>query len=260
MASSQLPIADSQFCTKVATFEHSTSWTIERFLLLVESSKNKDLLKSPKFEIKVVDGDGQPTTTVWRLKCYPTGNDEESTDHVSLYLHLISLGHLKAKSIRAEVKLGLENKKFPKNFTHNFEPSIVWGYRNLFSHEDITAKPGDYLTDDSFIIRCKITLGPLSCPSKPTVSDPLLNKLSAVKATAQDLQAVLWTRNEVFPILIRIDLRSGEKAILFLNVQYSMKSTTTDTTYDCLLYSFHVLKVKSDSGPRYENNLDPDVT
>jgi hypothetical protein len=195
MASSQLPIADSQFCTEVATFEHTTTWTIKRFLLLVESSKNKDSLKSPKFEITVVDGDGKPATTVWFLRCFPAGDNKESTGHVSLYLHPFSLGQLKAKSILAKVELGLENLKVSYIFTHNYEPSVNWGYSKLLSHAEIISKPGDYLIDDSFIIRCKITLGPLSYPSKPAVLDPLLYQLSALKATAQDLQAVLWILN-----------------------------------------------------------------
>jgi hypothetical protein len=246
MASNQLPIADSQFCTEVATFEHTTTWTIKRFLLLVESSKkNQNILESPKFEIKVVNGDGKPSTTVWFFRCFPGGDGEEGTDHVSLYLYLSSLGQLKAKSIQAEVKLGLENNTISRKSIKEWKLSDNWGYFKFISHAQLTSKPGNYLTDDSFIIRCKITLGPLSYPSKPAVPDPLLNKLSAVKATAQDLQAVLWTRNNLLPI--RIELRSGEKAILFSNVQYSMKSTTTETTYDCLLYSFHGLKVRSDS-------------
>jgi hypothetical protein len=194
MASSQLPIADSQFCTEVATFEQTTTWTIKRFLLLVESSKSKDSLESPKFEIKVVDGDGKPTTTVWFFQCYPAGNVEESTDHVSLYLRLISLGQLKAKSIGAEVKLGVKNKSFSTKFTRDWKLPTFLGCPEFISHANITSKPGNYLTDDSLIIWCKITLGPLSYPSKPAVPDPLLIKLSAVKATAQDLQAVLWTR------------------------------------------------------------------
>jgi hypothetical protein len=214
MASSQLPIADSQFCTEVATFEHTTSWTIKRFLLLVESSKKKlNILESPKFEIKVVNGDGKPSTTVWFFRCFPGGDGEEGTDHVSLFLYLSSLGQLKAKSIRAEVELGLENtgKTFSMKFTQEVKLNSNRGFSKLLSHAEIISKPGNYLTDDSLTIWCKITLGPLSYPSKPAVLDHLLIKLSAVKATAQDLQAVLWILNDLLPTRIRIQFRPGEK-------------------------------------------------
>jgi hypothetical protein len=206
MASSQLPIADSHCCTEVATFEHTMSWTIKRFPLLLQSAKNKDALEleSSKFEIKVVDGDGKPTTTVWYLRCFPAGDGEEGTDHVSLYLQLFSLGQMKAKSIQAEVKLGLENNTISRKSTKDWKLSDNWGYFKFISHAQLTSKPGNYLTDDSFIIRCKITLGPLSYPSKPAPPDPLLNKLSAVKATAQDLQAVLWILNDLLSTRIRI--------------------------------------------------------
>jgi hypothetical protein len=108
MAASQPSMADSQSCTEVGTFDHTTSWTIKRFLLLLESSKVGDFLFSSEIEIKVVGPDGQPATTVWYLECDPAGSEEKYSGHISLFLNLKSLGRLTTKSIRAEVKLRLE--------------------------------------------------------------------------------------------------------------------------------------------------------
>jgi hypothetical protein len=185
MASKQVSIPDSRCCTEVATFEHTMSWTIKRFPLLMQSAKPKDSLESSKFEIEVVDCDGKPTTTVWSLRCSPAG-DDENPNHVLLCIHLHSLGQLKAKKIRAEVELGLGNKKFAEKITHNFEPFDSKDFR--VSHAEITSNPGVYTTENSLVVRCRITLGPFSYNSIP-VLDPLLNKLPAVKASAASLEA-----------------------------------------------------------------------
>jgi hypothetical protein len=203
-------LADSQFCTEVATFEHTTSWTIKQFLLLIKSAKTKDMLESPAFDIPVFRSDGQPVFTTWNLRCYPAGNEEASKNHVSLYLHLASLCHMGDKSIRAKFEIGLEPTSLDEDSVNEFSPNSSRGIPKWMSHVSLTANPDDYLTDGNLVIQCRITLGPLSYAGGPQVDNPNRMKLAASNLTAAERQQWESLKETTF-----VDLERGSVTLVF---------------------------------------------
>jgi hypothetical protein len=213
MSNRASPLVDSQFSTEVATFEHTTSWTIKQFLLLIKSAKNKDTLESPVIAIKVVRSDGQPASSTWMLRCFPAGDAEAVKDHVSLYLHLCTSGLLPPKSkssLRATVEIRSGPTNFDREFVHDFTPGDGTGFPKWMSHAELIAKPDDILTEGNLVIKCRITVGPLSYAGGPQVDNSLRMKLAASNSTATERQPWESLKETTF-----VDLERGSVTLVF---------------------------------------------
>ncbi len=66
----QMATFSSKFYTEVIFWKHKETWAIEKIPVLL---RNKNLIRTPIFEVKVVSDDSL-TTTEWYLKWSPAGN------------------------------------------------------------------------------------------------------------------------------------------------------------------------------------------
>jgi speckle-type POZ protein len=221
MARKQAPIADLKFYTEVATSDRSISWTIEKFPLLLNTTPNGVALTSPKFEIKVTEGDGKQVTTEWLLECYPAGTKGEGAGHVSVYIRLSSLGNLSAKNIRAQCQLGLQDTRLIRKFNQTYDiSSSARGYHKFLSHEDLDDHSDVYLVDGKLVIKCQITLhsvvGPRTFVWGPLAEDSIQMRLAAVNASAASRHAWEALKQEHFvdlgPSTVTLVFGEGESA------------------------------------------------
>ncbi|KAJ1284567.1 hypothetical protein BS78_03G214500 [Paspalum vaginatum] len=94
---------------------------------------------------------------IWRLKCFPGGNDTECKDHISLFLKLVS--YPQDEFVRAKFQLclldPLGEPVLPRDSGMcKFSQGATWGFKDFISREEL--EKSEYLRDDRFAVHCNV--------------------------------------------------------------------------------------------------------
>ena len=134
------------------------TWKISNFSGCPE--KMGEVLESSTFSTRSTD------KIKWCLKVFPKGLDEESKDHLSLHLQLVSCNE---KEVWAKFKFGIlnakgeETKAMESKRAFKFMQGKDWGFKKFIRRNFLLDENNGLLPDDNLTIFCEVTLMP---PSK----------------------------------------------------------------------------------------------
>ncbi|XP_031230493.1 TD and POZ domain-containing protein 2-like [Mastomys coucha] len=128
-------------------------WTISNFSLFMGGLRRK--IQSPVFSL------GANDELAWCLRVYTNGVDEESKDHVSVYLVLLSRP---VRAIRAKFKFWIINSHGEKyqSRKHTIAISFLlnqeWGFRRFIPRDFLLSNQQWLLPGDQLTLCCKVNI------------------------------------------------------------------------------------------------------
>lgn len=135
--------------TIIVTFK----WVIKKFSFCTK--KNGEFLISPQFTPE------NHENLVWNLQLYPKGQDQESKDHLSIYLNLVPRSPVE---VHAKYQFAILNKNGDMMDTINgnrhcfSKDSLGWGRRKFVEQAVLFDERNGLLPDDSLTIHCKVEI------------------------------------------------------------------------------------------------------
>lgn len=189
MSSTPLHSRTSNF---VAKGRHE--WTIEDF---VRREEGNGVSLQTRFTVPAIDNRGAHVNTVWRIKLYPKGCDQEHSEHVSIFLNQVSgPGSVWVKYSISLIGCHAYNRT---TYVHNtrrgtvqFEPdrrSSSRGWKKFIPLESICNPGSSLLHDGALLIRCNVEI---QCRDKATapagshqhgIEERPVNKTSSVTSS-----------------------------------------------------------------------------
>ncbi len=154
----------------VTTWCHE--WLIEDFVRREEQISQS---LQTRFSVSVMDNKNTKSETVWRIKLYPKGCDNEHSSYVSIFINQVSGPPVWVKY--AISLLGCQS--FDRSpYVYNTRRGSVQfvvdrrsssrGWKKFISHEAIMAPGGSLLHDGALLIRCVVEL---ECREAPLDAD-----------------------------------------------------------------------------------------
>ena len=144
----------------VTTWCHE--WLIEDFVRREEQVGSS---LQTRFTVSILDNKNTKSETVWRIKLYPKGCDNEHSNHVSIFINQVSGPSVWVKyAISILGCQSFDRSPYVYNTRRGSVQFIVdrrsssRGWKKFITHESIMAPGGSLLHDGALLIRCVVEL------------------------------------------------------------------------------------------------------
>ncbi|XP_001602264.2 speckle-type POZ protein-like isoform X1 [Nasonia vitripennis] len=196
--------------TQVEVIRTSYIWTIHNFSFLsVESTKK---VKSSVFTM------GANKEYQWRLRMYPHGCDEEDSNHLSLFLQLVSPTDtpVSAKFDFSIIKPDGQKHTLASHKIRSYTQWKSLGYHELIERSHLLDERTGYMSDDTLKVSCDVSVATGNMVNQPSLEEPELPEpIDAELNLLRDLDNML--SNKIYAdvgLLVGDDRFEVHKALL----------------------------------------------
>ncbi|KAM6164717.1 speckle-type POZ protein-like [Rhynchocyon petersi] len=147
------PVSESWCCTQISVLKFSYTWTINNFSFCRDEIG--EAMESSTFS------SGANDKLKWCLRVNPKGPDEDSKDHLSLYLLLVSCPK---SEVRAKFKFSILNAKGEETEARasqracRFVQGKDWGFKKLIRRDFLLDEDNGLLPDDTLTLFCEVSV------------------------------------------------------------------------------------------------------
>ncbi|XP_015421620.1 PREDICTED: speckle-type POZ protein A-like [Myotis davidii] len=147
------PVAESWCHTQIKVVKFSHMWTISNFSFCRQEVG--EVIQSSTFSSEAI------AHLKWCLRVYPKGLDEDSKDHLSLYLFLVSSPK---RIFLAKFKLsilndkGEETKSLESHQAYMFVQGKDWGFKKFIRRDVLFDEDYRFLPDDKLTLFCEVSV------------------------------------------------------------------------------------------------------
>ncbi|XP_015421621.1 PREDICTED: speckle-type POZ protein A-like [Myotis davidii] len=147
------PVAESWCHTEIKVVKFSHMWTISNFSFCRQEVG--EVIQSSTFSSEAI------AHLKWCLRVYPKGLDEDSKDHLSLYLILLSCPK---SELWAKFKFSILNSKgevtkaVKSQGAYRFVQGKDWGFKKCVRRDVLLDEDNSLLPDDKLTLLCEVSV------------------------------------------------------------------------------------------------------